>query len=87
MFHYTLFSVSVYASTHPYLRMGVVVSNKITKKAVERNTIRRRCFDIVKTHGWQDRYGYDMVLYTKKPIINADRQTVEKALKEFFASL
>lgn len=87
VFHHTLFSVSVYPSDHSYLRMGVVVSNKITKKAVERNTIRRRCFDIVKTHDWQDRYGYDMVLYTKKPIVHADRETVEEALKDFFASL
>ena len=46
-------------------RIAVVVSNKVFKKAVQRNKIRRRIYYIVKNH-FKDStdYSYDLVFLT-----------------------
>ena len=49
-------------------RFGFIVSNKISKKAVERNKIKRRLRDIVRRSLSETKSGYDIIIEAKPGI-------------------
>lgn len=48
-------------------RFGVIVSNKVSKKAVERNKIKRRIREIIKQHATEIKEGVDLAVITLPP--------------------
>lgn len=61
-------------------RVAIVVSNKISKKAVERNKIKRRVRAAVSQHIEKIDIGYDCVFIAKIEIIDKTYQEIEKAV-------
>lgn len=53
-------------------RFGLIISNKISKKAVERNKIRRQIREIIKEQLTLIRPGYNLVIITLPEILNKD---------------
>ncbi len=45
-----------------YFRVAIVVSRKVHKSAVVRNRIRRRMYEVVRTHASQINQPYDLVI-------------------------
>jgi len=69
----------------PFSRLAVIVSQKVAKKSVKRNLLRRRLKEIVKKH-LPDLKGWDIVLITRAELIKKDfnqlSEAVEKVLKK-----
>lgn len=53
---------AVHNNRTPSYRVAVVVSRKVSKSAVVRNRIRRRVYEIVRTHAGQIKPQWDLVL-------------------------
>ena len=58
-------------------RFGFVVSTKISKKAVDRNKIKRRLRNIIKENIEHIKPGYDVVIITQKAIINKEYKEIK----------
>lgn len=67
-------------------RFGFVVSLKISKKAKDRNKVKRRLREVIKNKLPQVKPGYDIIFFSKKGIEEKDfkeiKEIVEKLLKE-----
>ena len=55
-----------------YSRFGFVVSQKVSKKAVERNKIRRRLSEIIKNNFKNTKKGLDLVFVSLPEVKNKD---------------
>ncbi len=55
----------------PSSRFGIVVSQKIAKKATDRNLIKRRISEIIRLKLAKIKNGYDCAIIVKKTIIKA----------------
>jgi ribonuclease P protein component len=68
------------------VRIGFVVSQKVSKKAFLRNKTKRRLREIVKINLPNLEPGYDLIFFTKKEIIEKDflgiKDLVEQILKK-----
>lgn len=60
------------ANTLPHSRVGIVVSNKISKKATVRNTIKRRLRESIRKILQEKRFSIDLVIIARNPIVAAD---------------
>jgi len=58
-------------------RFGFIVSAKISKKAVDRNRIKRRLRGIIKDNIKHIKSGYDVIVITQKAIINTEHKDIE----------
>ncbi|MCD4704975.1 ribonuclease P protein component [bacterium] len=61
-------------------RFSVVVSKKISKKAVDRNLIRRRVYEIIRLNMDKIKKGWDLIIFSKKAVLNLDYSEIEKEL-------
>jgi ribonuclease P protein component len=61
-------------------RFGILVSNKVSKKAVERNKIKRRIREIFRLKLDKIKPGYDIVVITLPQILGKDYQRIESAI-------
>jgi len=68
-------------SKNPYPRFGIVVSNKISKKAVVRNTIKRRLREIVRPACKNQSLQIDGIIFVKPEIVNASFQMLSKEME------
>ena len=57
-----------------YTRFGFVVSKRVSMNAVDRNRVRRRLREIVRRAPVRE--GWDQLLIARKPILDADFQTI-----------
>lgn len=64
-------------------KFGFVVSKKISKKAVERNKIRRRLVDIILNNMDRFEKGIRVVFLTKQEILGKTREEIEKEVLKF----
>jgi len=68
------------------LRIGFVVSQKISKSAVVRNRIKRRLREAVRSNLAQMKKGYDIIFFSKKGVEEKDfweiKEEIEKLLKK-----
>ncbi len=55
-----------------YSRFAVVVGTKVSKKAVDRNRIRRQYREIVRSMMKEITSGFDVILLTAKPALGLD---------------
>ncbi len=67
--HGQLMSLRFAPSHNKDYRAAVVVSKKIDKRAVVRNRIRRRLFEIIRVQGGLESVPIDIVIYAKTPDI------------------
>ena len=67
-----------------YSRFGFIVGLKISKKAVERNRIKRRLEEIVRLKLKQIRPGFDIVVLVNQEITKKNYQAIEKTLISLF---
>lgn len=68
-----------------YSRLGLIVSNKISKKASQRNLIKRRIREIIRLALPKIKKGVDMVIIVSPKIINQQKkvlayQEIEQAI-------
>ncbi len=68
-------------------RFAVIVSTKISKKATERNLLKRRLRELLKVSSDKLPTSYDFVLYTKKGIQNLSFQELKKEFEKLLANL
>ncbi|MFA6304648.1 MAG: ribonuclease P protein component [Patescibacteria group bacterium] len=80
----TFFNGKVLANKELSSRFGIVISAKTSKKAVVRNTIKRRLTEIIRLHLDKIKPGFDLMIVVKKEAIDKDYQTLESDLAELF---
>ena len=65
-------------------KFGIIVSKKISKKAVERNQIRRRLMEAVRLNIEIFPEGFRGIFLVKKNILDKKEGEVEECLKKLF---
>ena len=65
-------------------RFGIIVSNKISKKAVVRNRIKRQIREIIRLNLDNIEKGFDIVIITRIGIVGKKYQEIEKDILEIF---
>lgn len=65
-----------------YSRIGFIVSQKISKKAVIRNKIKRRLREIIRLNLPIIKEGYDFIFFTKKGIENKKFSELKEIIKK-----
>ena len=83
----TLFSVNVLANHLGVTKIGVVVNKKVTKKANERNTVKRQVREIVRLLHSEIQKGMSVIITVKQPALLADYKTMEKDILISFKKL
>jgi len=68
-------------------RFGLIISNKVSKKAVERNKIRRQIREILKEQLAQLKPGFDLIIVTLPEILNKDSQEIKQNILYNFKRL
>jgi len=63
-------------------RAGFVVSKKISKRAIDRNRIKRRMRSVCKTEIVKLKKGIDVVFFAKKNIINTEFIDIHRDIKQ-----
>ena len=65
-------------------RVGIVVSLKVSKKAVERNKVKRMIRECVRKRLKTLRNGFDVVILTKTSIIDKDSRALDMTIENLF---
>jgi ribonuclease P protein component len=65
-------------------KFGIIVSKKISKKAVERNKIRRRLMEAVRLNKEIFPEGFRGIFLVKKNILDKKEMEIEECLKKLF---
>lgn len=65
-------------------RFGIIVSSKISKKAVLRNKIKRRIRKLIKERLAKTKKGKDVVLITTPEILKKDFEEMGRTMDELF---
>lgn len=78
------FNVKFYQKETGESRFGIVVSNKISKKATLRNTIKRRIREVLRKNKALYIPQTDTIIFAKTPIVNAPSTDIEKMTIEMF---
>ena len=63
---------------------AVVVSKKISLKAVIRNKIRRRIYEIIRLNMDNFKKGFNIIIFVKKGVLEIEYQELEKELLYIF---
>lgn len=59
---------------------AVVISKKISAKAVIRNKVRRRIYEVIRLNIDKIKKGYNIIIFVKKGILDLDYNDIEKEL-------
>ena len=73
-----LFSVNTLANHTATTKIGIVVNKKVSKKAVERNTIKRQVREVIRLQLDNIKKGQSIVVTVRKPALGASYATIEK---------
>lgn len=65
-------------------KIGIIVSNKISKSAVERNRIRRIVRSTALDFINKNKTGFKLVFLAKKPSENADSEKIKQDIENLF---
>ncbi len=66
------------------IRFVILVSNKVSQKAVARNKIKRRIREIIRSQLPNLKSGYDCVLIALKPIVKLNYNQIKELIIEHF---
>ena len=83
-FYCKILGVKVCNNTLEYSRLGVIVSTKVSKKAVNRNQIKRIIRDFFQNNLENIEKGRDVVIIALPDILNKEKSEIEKALFNAF---
>lgn len=79
-----LFNIRYLKNNQESPRFAVVVSAKVSKKATQRNKIRRQLLEIIREGLPGFNNNYDYIIKVKKPLLEKDYSQIKKALIEAF---
>jgi ribonuclease P protein component len=65
-------------------KVGFIVSTKVSKKAVERNSVKRVLRKVFKTKLSKIKPGYDILVLAKKSILTKDIESLSKEMENTF---
>ncbi|MCK4967480.1 MAG: ribonuclease P protein component [Candidatus Aenigmarchaeota archaeon] len=65
-------------------RFAIVISLKISKRAVVRNKIKRQLLYVIQQHLLNFKQGYDIIIFTRPAIVNVNYQQKEQILLKLF---
>lgn len=65
-------------------RVGLVVSQKVSKKAVLRNKVKRKIREAVRNNMKKINLGYDLIFFTKKGIEKKSFPEIKKMVEDLF---
>ncbi len=80
-----LFILRLAANGLAYCRATVIISGKVSKKAVWRNRWRRQIKEALRLSGLNPKRGYDLTITVKKALFKQDYQTIRVSLRELFS--
>ena len=70
----------------PFSRFGFVVSKKVSKKAVERNKVKRLMSESIRLSQKRIKSGFDIIFVSRAGIVGKDfeeiKESIEKLLKK-----
>ena len=69
-FYCPYFMFKILPNEKALLRLGVIVSNKVSKKATQRNLIKRRLREIIRLSLKELKPGYDLIILASPRIID-----------------
>lgn len=75
-------SAKVLKNNLPHVRFAFLVSTKVSKRAVDRNKVKRRLREIVRSLLPDTAPGVDVVFLTKKDILTKSYSEIEKSVKK-----
>lgn len=81
------FTIKYLPCSQPFSRFCVIVSAKVEPKAVKRNRLRRRLYEIFRLYGPKIPQNYDVVFIAKNPICSKSYEEIAKSLLPFFHNL
>lgn len=81
-FSNNLLVLKVFPNGFDFCRFAAVVSLKISKKAVERNKMRRRIMEILRAREENIKKGFDLVFIGKTDLKKADFAQMEKSVED-----
>ncbi len=68
-------------------RFAVIVSKKVSNKATKRNKLKRRLRELLKKYENRLPKGVDMVIYTKKELLELNFKELEKNIKKILTKI
>lgn len=84
--HSKSLSARIQRSNRQDSRLAIVVSKKVAARAVKRNRIRRRLYEIVRTEGLLGAGVIDVVIYVKTDGVSAaDYESLKSEVRSLFA--
>jgi ribonuclease P protein component len=66
------------ANNQELSRFALIVSTKISKKATQRNRLKRQLREIIRLNQGKVKSGYDIIILTRGSVLNKDYQELEK---------
>ncbi|NMB92467.1 MAG: ribonuclease P protein component [Parcubacteria group bacterium] len=81
------FSLVYRKNSLTYPRFGLVISSKIFRSAVERNAFKRKIHVFLQGYLPFFKSNFDIVIITKKGVVDKELTEIEEALKELLVSL
>lgn len=66
-------------------RVGLVVSQKVSKKAVQRNKVKRKLREAVRNNIKKIKLGYDLIFFTKKGVEKKSFSEIKKEVEDLLA--
>ncbi len=82
-----LIGIKTAANNLHSIRFGILISTKISKKAVERNKIKRQIREIIRLQMGELKDGYDCVVITLPGIVGKTYGEIEKSVNVGFRRL
>ena len=83
--YYTrLLGVKILASQFKFNRFGIIVSTKVSKKATERNKLKRQIRQALRELNKKLISGFDLVIMVLPSLLNQDYQAIRGELERIF---
>ena len=86
-FHSPLFIIKVLTTKNSVSRFGVVISTKVSKKAVIRNIIKRRITEVIRLLLPKMKLGFMMMILAKPIVANKNYQEIKEDIEKLFSKV
>ena len=70
-----------------YSRFGIIISKRVSKKAVERNKLKRQIREIIRTQQSRIKPGKDCVFIALSPVLGKSYQEIEESINKLCQKL
>ncbi len=75
-----IINIRYFKNKSELFRFGIVVSNKVSKKATIRNNIKRRLRAVIRKHFDEIKPSFDCVVIAKPAILNSSYKEIEETV-------